>query len=111
MPAILPFLSTQDNYVSALQLGPFTNGREVGFIVSKASVWFQLAFAGKDGQMHWGSELPTSPTSTGYETCGGIRFRSYNPGSPATVLAFLYFDTDPVPLGGSEYDTILVAIP
>lgn len=105
MPAVIPFLSTGDNYPSDNSagqpiIGPLQQIANITFQVQGTNnVYFQVARQNKDGSVTWDeTDLPAVPGSGGFSgKAYGIKFKSATPGQPATISAIAFFNDDAVP--------------
>lgn len=103
-------ITTQDNYINALQLGPAAEAKQVSFVVANAAVFAQLApHSASKVEQEWGQEILITPSTGAYTNIQGMRFRSAVPGKPAQVVAQLTLPADPLPLGSSVYSASLSA--
>lgn len=96
---------TQSDYVPALTLGAMGGSGQqfssVFFAISSPnSAKYQVAKKRSDGTVYWDTnDITAQPGQGGYSECYGIRFKSYDPSNPTTVLCVAYFVDDPLPLG------------
>ena len=111
MPLSTGFQTTQTNYTDALTIGPSQQIVQILFAVSSPySATYEIAKLNKNQQPSFdGNELEGQPGNGGYQNCNGIRFKSYDPAHPTTVLAFGLFADDPTPLGFTPSSTVFNA--
>lgn len=105
MPTTTGIVTTTDGYPANQEsgvaiVGPFQSLATVQFTVTGASVVAQVAKMQKNSRALYWDQLETvfPPGQSGFTgVVHGIRFRSFNEGSPATVVINGYFKDDPVP--------------
>ena len=101
MPISTGFIQTLKDYDASLTIGPSQQIIQVLFAISAPySCSYQVAKLNKNGQPYFDeNDLEGQPGNGGYENCYGIRFKSFDPLHPTTVLAFGLYSDDPTPLG------------
>lgn len=106
----IPNLATLDQYDSTLTLGPIATTRGIKYVVANAAVLAQVAALSKSGTLEdWGDEVLITPETNSLSGAAGIRFKSAVPGSPARVVAQLYFPADPQFGSGTPFTGALAA--
>lgn len=93
--------TTQTEYSEALTLGPSQQISQIAFAVSAPNAAkFQIAKLDKAGQASWDeNEFTVQPGTGQFVEVYGMRFRSFDPANPTTVLMQAYFADDPTPIG------------
>lgn len=113
MPISIPFVATGDSYPADSGGGgtilSHQLGKSISFTIANNPVAYQLGYLDKSGEIKWGEETPSNPVDGGFSNVAGIRFRSWSPGKPAVIVATLYLETDPTPLGSTAYTASLTA--
>lgn len=104
----IPFVATSDNYGAATTIS-HQLGKSVSFTIANNPVAYQLGYLDKVGEIHWGEEVPSNPIDGGFSNVAGIRFRSWTPGKPAIIVATLFLESDPTPLGATAFTASLTS--
>jgi hypothetical protein len=100
MPVVL-FQQTTDKYGDT-EIDASEQLRSVSFAVSAPySALYQVAKAVQGGKPVWDlSEIPAQPGQGGFaDKIFGIRFKSFDPAHPTTILCKAFYEDDPVPTG------------
>jgi hypothetical protein len=100
MPVVL-FQQTTDKYGDT-EIDANEQLRSVSFAVSAPySALYQIAKAVQGGKPIWDlSEIPAQPGQGGFaDKIFGIRFKSFDPAHPTTILCKAFYEDDPVPTG------------
>jgi hypothetical protein len=100
MPVVL-FQQTTDKYGDT-EIDASEQLRSVSFAVSAPySALYQVAKAVQNGKPVWDlSEIPAQPGQGGFaDKIFGIRFKSFDPAHPTTILCKAFYEDDPVPTG------------
>lgn len=108
---VLDGVNTSDQYDAAATLGPIYPSNGGSFSILNEPVYASTQ-TGVPGNFQWSPDIPISP-GTGFTIpagCTGIRFRSYTPGAPANVSAWIAGKADAAPQGGTPGKVTLTAL-
>lgn len=107
MPVSL--IKTTSNNYEDFEIGPNEQLSAVQFAVSAPySCKYQIATLNStQRRAEWvGTDLVGQPGQGGYTNIYGIRFKSFDPANPTTVLVNAYFPDDPIPTGSTPSSSI-----
>lgn len=108
---VLDGVTTSDQYSDAATIAGIYPSNGGSFSILNEPVYASTQ-TGVPGNFQWSPDIPISP-GTGFTIpagCTGIRFRSYTPGAPANVSAWIAGKADAAPQGGTPGKVTLTAL-